>query len=130
MNKQDILQALNEFPYNRKEYWVVTGGAMVLYGIREQTGDIDLGCSKSMADQLEADGLMLRITENGKRCFHFGEKIEIFEEWLLDSIVMVEGFQIISVDGLLEMKKELGRKKDLKDIELIREHIGSLTKTT
>ena len=125
MNRQDILQALSEFPYDRKEYWVVTGGAMVLYGIREQTGDIDLGCSKSMADQLEADGFLLRKTENGKRRFQFGKNIEIFEEWLLDSAVAVEGFQVISVKGLLEMKKELGREKDLKDIELIKEHIGS-----
>ena len=98
---------------------------MVLYGFREQTGDIDLGCSKSMADQLEADGFLLRKTENGKRRFQFGKNIEIFEEWLLDSAVAVEGFQVISVKGLLEMKKELGREKDLKDIELIREHIGS-----
>jgi len=125
MNKQDILQVLSEFPYDRKEYWVITGGAMVLYGFREQTGDIDLGCSKSMADQLEADGFLLRKTESGKRRFQFGKNIEIFEEWLLDSAVTVEGFQVISVKGLLEMKKELGREKDLKDIELIREHIGS-----
>ena len=36
MDKKEILRWLSEFPYDRNEYWVITGGAMALYGIREQ----------------------------------------------------------------------------------------------
>lgn len=43
MDRKGILSCLSEFPYDRNEYWVITGGAMVLYHIREQTADIDLG---------------------------------------------------------------------------------------
>ena len=87
MDKREILNCLSEFPYDRNEYWVITGGAMVLYDIREQTADIDLGCSERLADRLEADGCLFRRTEHGKRWF--------------------------------EMKQELGREKDKKDMELI-----------
>ena len=52
MNKQDIISRLKDFPYSREEYWVITGSAMVLYGIREQTHDIDMGCTSAMADKL------------------------------------------------------------------------------
>ena len=70
MNRQDILDILKEFPFDCKEYWVVTGGAMVLYGFREETSDIDIGCTKKMADQLEAAGCLIRKDNNGKRiCF-------------------------------------------------------------
>ena len=120
MNKQDILNNLRTFPYDPKEYWVVAGSAMVLYGIREQTADIDLGCSTKMADQLEADGCPYRLTEDGKRWFKYGETIEIFEDWLRDSVEMYEGFPVISIKGLMEIKQELGREKDIKDIELIK----------
>ena len=120
MNKWEILNCLSEFPYDRNEYWVITGGAMVLYGMREQTTDIDLGCSKRLADQLEADGCMLRRTDDGKRWFKYGENIEIFEEWLMDSIETVCGFNVVSIKGLIKMKQELGRDKDKKDIELIK----------
>lgn len=120
MNKWEILNCLSEFPYDRNEYWVITGGAMVLYGMREQTTDIDLGCSKRLADQLEADGCMLRRTNDGKRWFKYGENIEIFEEWLMDSIETVCGFNVVSIKGLIEMKQELGRDKDKKDIELLK----------
>ena len=124
MNRQEILDQLSAFPYDRGEYWVVAGAAMVIYGIREQAADIDLGCSKKMADQLEANGYLYRWTADGKRWFRSGGSIEIFEEWLRDSIVLIDGFQIVSLKGLVEMKRELGREKDLKDIELIRSFIG------
>lgn len=120
MNRQEILDRLRMFPYDRGEYWGITGGAMVLYGIREQTADIDLGCSKAMADRLEADGCLFRRMESGKRHFKYGEEIEIFEDWLRGPVGTVDGFRVISVTGLIEMKQELGRDKDKRDIELIK----------
>lgn len=119
MDKQGILRCLSGFPYSRNEYWIVAGGAMVLYGIREQTADIDLGCSKQLADQLEADGFLFRRTDDGKRWFRYGDNIEIFEEWLTGTTETVCGFNAVSVRGLIEMKQELGRDKDQKDVELI-----------
>ena len=35
MNRQQILEQLKAFPYDRNEYWVITGSAMVIYGIKE-----------------------------------------------------------------------------------------------
>ena len=120
MNKREILNSLSAFPYDRNEFWVITGGAMVLYDIREQTADIDLGCSDRLADLLEADGYLFRRMENGKRWFKYGEHIELFEGWLRDTVETVNGFSVISLKGLIEMKQELGRDKDKRDIERIK----------
>ena len=124
MNKTEIIEILNAFPYDREDYWVVAGGAMVLYGIREQTHDIDLGCSQRMADSLEQDGFLQGFSENGRRRFRYGGQIEIFENWLSDSVISVEGIPVVSLRGLIEMKQELGREKDLKDIRLINEYLN------
>ena len=120
MDKQDIIIRLEEFPYSRDEYWVITGSAMVLYGIREQTHDIDMGCTSAMADQLVADGYAYQLTESGNRKFNFGDDIEIFENWKCGSIEHVEEIPVLSLDGLIQMKQEIGRDKDLKDIALIK----------
>jgi hypothetical protein len=40
MNKTELLKNLREFPYAREDYWLITGGAMVLYGVKEQTSEI------------------------------------------------------------------------------------------
>ena len=123
MDRQDIIDHLRAFPYDSSEYWVITGGAMVMYGFREQTGDIDLGCTKEMADQLEADGWLYKVQENGRRSFRYGEDIEAFEGWLEDTVQDVEGIPVISVKGLIEMKKSIGREKDLRDIALIEDYL-------
>ena len=120
MNRQEILDALSAFPYDRSEYWAVTGGAMVLHGVRAGTTDVDLGCSAKLADRLEADGYLYRLQENGRRWFRYGEHIEIFEGWLYGGTETVDGIQVLSLNGLIEMKQALGREKDLKDLALIR----------
>ena len=122
MKKDEIINRLRELPYDPTGYWVITGGAMVLYGFRDETGDIDLGCTKELADRLEKDGYLTDRYEDGRREFHIGEDIEIFEDWLCDKVGSVEGVPVISVKGLIEMKRSLGREKDLRDIELINKH--------
>lgn len=125
MNKQEIISILNNFPYSHDEYWIITGSAMVLYGIREQTHDIDMGCTSKMADQLEVDGYSFVLTESGNRKFKIGENIEAFENWIKDTTDMVDSVPVISIKGLIEMKQELGRDKDKKDIALIKEYLNS-----
>ena len=123
MRKSDVLVKLQEFPYDPKEYWVVAGAAMVLYGIRKECTDIDLGCSSKLADQLEQDGYLYKRTDDGNRCFRIGNDIEVFENWLKDIVTDVEGIPVITLTGLIEMKQELGREKDLNDIRLILAHM-------
>ncbi len=124
MNRKGILDQLKAFPYDRNEYWVITGSAMVLYGIREQAGDIDLGCSAEMADLLESEGYLFGRTKDGNRWFRVGESIEVFESWLYGSVISIDGFRVISVNGLIEMKEKIGREKDFRDIGLIRSFLN------
>lgn len=124
MNKNEILSRLSAFPYDPKEYWLVAGAAMVLYAFREETADIDLGCSLPLADRLEADGFLYRFTPDGNRWFRFGEHIEIFENWLVDGVTTVGDLQVITPEGLIAMKERLGREKDIRDVKRIREALA------
>ena len=124
MDRSEILDRLRAFPCDRGEYWVVAGGAMVLHGLREQTADLDLGCSRELADRLEAEGVPFRRTEDGKRAFRYDDSVEIFEGWLSDRVETICGVPVVSLRGLLEMKRRLGREKDLRDIALILAALG------
>lgn len=118
-DKNSLLQRLRELPFPEKEYWVVAGGAMVLHGFRPQTHDIDLGCSTLLADQLERQGHMVSRCEDGTRKVIYSEHVEIFENWIEGTVEMASGVPVVSVDGLTQMKKRLGREKDLADVALI-----------
>ncbi len=117
--KLSLLNRLRKLPFSEKEYWVVAGGAMVLHGFRPQTRDIDLGCTTLLADKLERQGYAVSYCEDGTRKILYSENIEIFENWIEDTVEIIGGVPVVSIDGLIEMKKKLGREKDLEDIALI-----------
>ena len=57
--------------------------------------------------------------ENGGRWFTLGPDVEAFDGWLYDRVEWIEGLPVISLRGLLQMKRALGREKDLADIALL-----------
>lgn len=120
MTKGEILQKLRDLSWPIRDYWVVAGGAMVLYGLRDETRDLDLGCTTARADALEAAGVPFRHMDDGSgRWFTLDRDVEVFENWLLGRVELVEGVPVISLQGLRQMKAALDREKDRKDIALI-----------
>ena len=124
MERTDILKQLAALNFDKNEYWVITGGAMVLYGLRPRTHDIDLGCTTKLADELQAAGYAVKYKDDGRRHITYNEDIELLENWLFDKVETVEGCPVISMQGLLKLKKHLGREKDLRDIALIEAAMG------
>lgn len=119
MNKVELLARLKQLDLDPQEYWLIAGSAMVMYGFRKETADIDMGCSKDLADQLEKQGYPVSEGWAGKRKIILAEDVEIFEDWLYDKVEMVDAIPVLSVKGLIEMKHILGREKDMRDIQLI-----------
>lgn len=117
--KLSLLRRLRKLPFSEKEYWVVAGGAMVLHGFKPQTRDIDLGCTTLLANKLERQGYAVSYCEDGTRKILYSENIDIFENWIEDTVEIIGGVPVVSIDGLIKMKKKLGRQKDLEDIALI-----------
>ena len=120
MNKADILETLRALNWPAADYWLVAGGAMVLYGLRPETSDLDLGCTTARADALAAAGVPCRSMDDGSgRWFTLSEGVEVFENWLSDQVVLVEGVPVVSLVGLREMKRAFDREKDRRDIQRI-----------
>ena len=127
MNKAQLLEKLRRIDLPPTEYWLVAGGAMVLYGLRETTADIDLGCTTSLADELERRGCPTIRMEDGTRKISLDAGCELFENWIYDRVEMIEGIPAISLQGLLAMKQALGREKDFADIEKIQMYLCRLS---
>ena len=92
---------------------------MVLHGVRPQTQDIDLGCTTRLADQLERQGYVVSRCKDGTRKISYSENVEIFENGIEGTVEIVSGVPVVCVDGLIQMKKQLGREKDIADIAQI-----------
>ena len=120
-DKKSLLQKLEQMNLDWTQYWLITGGAMVLYGAKEQTADIDLGCTSQLADQLQQKGCAVERMPDGTRRIVYDGQVEIFENWLEDQVVLWEGVPMISRKGLITMKQKLEREKDFRDITLLRQ---------
>lgn len=125
MDRAELLNRLGELDLDKNEYWLITGGAMVLYGIRNETSDIDLGCTQRLADELEAEGYQVTVMPDGTRKICFAQDVEIFENWIYGGVEIFDGIPVISLNGLVAMKRAIGREKDMRDIQLIEAFLAS-----
>ena len=123
MNREELIRRVRALPLDAAHYWLVAGGAMVLHGLRAETRDVDLGCDSALADWLEERGCAVSGDRRDGRKIDYAEDVEIFENWLYDEIVLVEGIPVISLPGLRAMKLAIGRQKDLRDVALIDERL-------
>jgi len=122
LDRNQVIAALNRAGLDANHYWVVAGAAMVLHGVKEYTRDIDLGCDTEMADKLQDMGRKTVVLENGSRRIEYDGCIEIFENWREGCVERIDSLPVVSLEGIILMKKRLGREKDLQDIQLIREY--------
>lgn len=123
LKRTDIINLLNQTDFNPSEYYLSFGAALVMYGVRAETDDIDMGCSKELADRLESEGYKTVLMENGKRNIKYSEKIDIYEDWSEGEIVIIDNIPVLSIQGVLAMKKRFNREKDKRDIALIEEYL-------
>jgi len=123
MNKQKIIEILKQLPFSKEDYWLVTGAALVLYNIREETSDIDIGCTTDLINKLINQGYEYKILNDNTKYIKYNQNIEIYENWLFDKVDYIDEIPVISIKGLIEMKKKLGRPKDLEDIKLINNYL-------
>jgi hypothetical protein len=118
LNKKDILHKLKELNLPNKQYCVMTGAAMVLHGIKENTRDIDIACSEELFQDLLQKGYKLQQLKSFE-CIIIDDCIEIFRNWQAEDIVYIKNTPVADIYSIRKYKKDLGREKDLRDIELI-----------
>lgn len=118
LDRESILGKLKSLYLPAGSYVVTAGAALVLYGLRETTRDLDLGCSKALAAEFINSGCNFRW-ENGRRVVEAGNGIELLEDWIPEDSTRIEGFPVASLQSIRQLKESLGREKDWEDIRRI-----------
>ncbi len=120
LSKKDIIDIISKIDILESDnYWLVAGAALVMHGVKEYTRDIDLGCTIELADKLVVNGCKHTVGSDGKRIIQLSNNIEVFENWEVDKIEVIDGIPVGSLESIKKQKIELGREKDLEDIKLI-----------
>ena len=124
LTREDIRRRLAESGLDLSRCWLTAGGALIFYGLRTVTADIDMGCTSTLADELEAVGYPMERSEGGRRRFHLPGCIDLSENWAEGTVTMIDGVPVVSLEDVLALKCSLGREKDQADIAAIRQLLG------
>ncbi len=120
MNRQEFLEKLESLGYPRSEYIILSGGSMLLRGLRKVTADIDLSVSAALAERLD---LAHRPT-NWKGNYEPCEDVELKAGMEGRSFDLVDGYQCQTLEDVLALKRSLQRPKDFADIDVIEKYLS------
>lgn len=118
MKAEDIRRRLAELALDTNEYRINAGGAMVLHGLREETHDLDIWCTKKLGDAL-AQRCDVQVLPDGTRRFVPAPDVEIYENMLPGETVFLNDIPVAPLEDVLALKRQLNREKDQRDIAVL-----------
>lgn len=125
LNKNKIFKILNGLPFPRDQFWISSAASLVVHGVKQETRDIDLGCTEELFEYLIDQGYERLFAKNGDHRIIYNDNVEIYKNWGNGNspFDIIQGFQFTSLNGVINVKKELNREKDIADIKLIRDYM-------
>ena len=73
MKKEDLLKLIKSLKINPEEFWILSSGALVLRGIYEDAGDLDIAVTNKGLDELKKN---YNLIPNGNGWYIVTDKIE------------------------------------------------------
>ena len=123
LNKEQILDKLNELELDKNEFVVSMGSSLVMHNIKKETNNINISISSDSFSRLKQK--YNSIYENNIEII----KYDVFEISNLDLNIkkeLIDNYYCQDLESIMSIKKELNRKKDIKDIKAIDVYLCSL----
>lgn len=116
MDRKGLLNLANTLNLPKEEYCIISGGALVLHGLREQTNDLDIDITKKGLDIL-SQSYSLKLVNERIQQYKVTDNIECFLVNKLESdIQYIDNYPCESLTSIYNFKKRLNRDKDQADI--------------
>ena len=123
MNKSTLRERVKALELPVGSYCVLAGGAMLFYGLREQTNDVDLHVNETAFSLLLQTQKLITLHEE-RRHYAIGEDIELYVTDQTEIVFEIhDGICVQTPQAILELKQNLNRPKDAKDIAALKEYI-------
>ncbi len=121
LNKDKIIEILNSHHFDTNNYIVISGAAMVLYGIKDDTDDIDIAVTDEYFKYLlnNYNCTFERVNEFNHEVYFIDHLINYAVDYYSDNYNVINGIHVQTYEDLIKLKEFLHRDKDKKDIKKI-----------
>ena len=123
-NKRDLLKLVDQLELPKTEYYILSSGSLLLYGLREFAGDLDLCVSNEIFVKLKEKYNLSEKDRNAGGFYHITHDIEIIPKEKKDfNMEIVEGYPVQNLEEILMYKQQRNAPKDILDIENIKKYL-------
>ena len=121
MNRIGIIEELKKYNLDTKRYIIISGTAMVLHGLKNETPDIDISITPDYEEELLEDYLAVleHTNPNGTYAYMIDDIINFGVNYYSEAKEYIDGFPVQSVDDIIKLKEFLNREKDREDLKLL-----------
>ena len=124
MNKGEYLRKLDELQLDKARYCILSGGAMVMHGLKERTADIDIKVRPDYFEELKTK-FSFKKSPKYDYLWELGEDVEVaVQDYDEKDVEMVDGYPVIRLELELEWKLRHNRPKDRESIRILKAYLG------
>lgn len=120
MNRREYIDRLEALNLPKDQFIILSGGSLLLRGLRESTADFDLCVMPKLAKELD----LYNAPQDEAGCYVPLENVQMKDDYDNFDYDIVDGFQCESLESILEFKRKMRRPKDIKDIEAIEKYLA------
>lgn len=124
MKKDDLLKLLEELNFPKDEYYILSGASLVLRGMREEAGDLDLCISENLFNQIKDKYGLTDDKKNECGFYKISDNLEVVvnqkENFKMEN---GEKYNLEDLKTILDFKIKRNKPKDQKDIENIKKYL-------
>lgn len=124
MNKVEFLELLNSLNISKDKYYLLSGGSMLLHGLRTCTDDLDLCVSDDILYDFIKKYNLKEEDKTKDNTYKLPNNIELSSMSTYNlNIVYVDGYPVEDLKDVLAFKESRNAPKDQDDIKIIKDYL-------
>ena len=122
MNKEELLDLLNTLKISRDEFVVLSSSALLLRGIYDSCGDLDIAVTEKGLQELN-NNYLLKQKDNG--WYIVNDKVECILNPMENKKEKLDMYYVQDIYDYLKFLEDSDREKDKLRIPLVKQYIKS-----
>lgn len=120
MNKEELIELIESLNISKEDFVVLSSGALVLRGIMESAGDLDIAVTKKGFDELNKN---YHLKYKGKDFYTVTDKVECVIDDMVNKKEKIGAYYVQDINHYLDYLKSSNREKDKLRIPLVKKYI-------
>lgn len=126
MTKEELLQLVDSLELPKEDYYILSSGCLLLYGLREQAKDLDLCVSTELFESMRAKFDIDLSSKNDCGFYRLNDLVEVVVNNKADfNRDFKDGYPVESLHSILDYKINRNAPKDQADIINIQNYLNT-----